>query len=51
MDWNSKECAIGLAKKLGKGQTVFKHPNRDNYNITHTSRTDRYKPEWVVFQS
>jgi len=42
---------IELAKTLGKNQTVFKHPERTNYNITHTSRSDRYKVEWVVFQT
>lgn len=51
MDWTNKEQVIAYAKKLGKGQTVFKHPSRNNYNITHTVRTDRYKSEWVVYQS
>ncbi|MBP7109818.1 MAG: hypothetical protein KBA90_14760 [Chitinophagaceae bacterium] len=51
LDWKNKEAVIAYAKKLGKGQTVYKHPERDNFNITHTSRTDRYKKDWVIFQS
>ena len=51
MNWNNKEQVISNAKRLGKGMTVYKHPDRPNYNITHTSRTDRYHPSWVVFQS
>lgn len=42
---------IAYAEKLGPGQTVFKHPDRKNYNITHTERTDQYKKEWVVWQT
>lgn len=54
-DYNDLESCIALAKyledKYGIKQVVFKHPSRDNYNITFKSRTDRYKPEWVVWQS
>ncbi|WP_292336668.1 hypothetical protein [Mesorhizobium sp.] len=31
------------ARKLGKGQTVFKVAGRANYNITHTERRDRWE--------
>lgn len=51
IDWKDKEAVIAYAKKLGKGQTVFKHPARDNYNITHTELKNRYEPEWVVCQT
>ncbi len=51
MSWHEKDWVIQLAKAMGKGQTVFKHPERISYNITHTVRTDLYKPEWVVFQT
>lgn len=54
VDYNDLESCIALAKYLeghGVKQVVFKHPSRDNYNITFKSRTDRYKPEWVVWQS
>lgn len=51
IDWCNKEQVIAYAKQFGKGQTVFKNPTRSNYNITHTSRTDQYKKEWVVYQS
>jgi len=51
INWNDINQVIAYAKSLGNNQTVFKHPQRNNYNITHTSRTDRYKPEWVIYQS
>ena len=56
MDYKDKDQVIDWAKKLNKrvdadnGTVVFKHPERDNYNITHMSRTDRYKGEWVVWK-
>ena len=50
-DWNDMNKVIDLAITFGPGQTVFKHPDRDNYNITHTERTDQYRPEWVVYQT
>lgn len=51
INWKDKDAVISYARKLGTGQTIFKHPSRDNYNITHTERTDQYKPEWVVCQT
>lgn len=39
-DWYNREEVISYARALGKGMTVYKHPSRDNYNITHSSRTD-----------
>lgn len=45
-----KAYADGLARS-GLDQTVFKHPQRSNYNITFTQRTDRYRPDWVVYQT
>jgi hypothetical protein len=51
MDWENKDAVIAYAERLGSGQTVFKHPDRPNYNITHTSRTDRYEKAWVVHQT
>lgn len=51
VDWYDKRSVVEYAKRLGAGQTVFKHPARNNFNITHTSRVDRYDPEWVVHQT
>jgi hypothetical protein len=51
IDYSDKEQVIAFANKLGKGMTVYKDPSRSNYNITHTSRTDQYLPDWVVFQT
>lgn len=51
VDWTDKNAVVDYAKRLGKGQTVFKHPSRRNYNITHTVRTDQYEQEWVVYQT
>lgn len=45
------EAVKKYADELGRGMTVYKHPDRPNYNITHTSRRDLYKPEWVVYQT
>lgn len=50
-DYKNLAEVIELAKRIGKGQTVYKSPERDNYNITHTERTDLYRPEWVEFQT
>lgn len=50
-DFTDLGHVIDLAKRLGKGYTVYKHPDRPNFNITHTSRTDLYRPEWVKFQA
>lgn len=51
INWQDKEAVIQYAKEMGAGMTVFKHPSRDTFNITHTSRKDRYEIEWVVFQT
>lgn len=51
LDWTDLETVKTLARSLGSGQTVYKHPERANYNITHSSRKDLFKPEWVVFQT
>lgn len=40
-DYSNLEQVINLAKRMGKGMTVFKHPERSNFNITHTEREDR----------
>lgn len=44
-DYTNKDAVIRLAKEMGKGMTVFKHPDRNNYNITHTVRITKYEPE------
>jgi len=51
INYCDKEAVISYAKALGEGMTVFKKPGRYSYNITHTERTDRYEPDWVVYQS
>lgn len=51
VDYANRAAVIAYAKRLGKGMTVYKHPDRTNFNITHTSRTDLYQTGWVVFQS
>ena len=51
MDWTNKIEVIKYAQRLGSGVVVYKHPSRNNFNITHSSRTDRFKKEWVVFSS
>ncbi|AXP07811.1 hypothetical protein SmphiM6_120 [Sinorhizobium phage phiM6] len=51
IDWKDKDAVIAYAKTLGKGQTVFKHPDRDNYNITHTECPERYEGCEIVYQT
>lgn len=34
--WEDKDKVISFAKQMGKGQTVYKYPERSNYNICHT---------------
>jgi len=49
VNWRNLDDVIEYAKQLGPDQIVIKHPNRPNYNITFKSRTDLYKPEWVMW--
>ena len=52
IDYKDLDSVIALAKKLNSPtypQVAYKNPMRPNYNITHASRTDLYKPEWVVW--
>lgn len=51
VNYADRAAVIAYAKRLGRGMTVYKHPQRANFNITHTSRTDLFWPSWVVFQS
>lgn len=46
-----ERLAVRLARASNRGMTVYKHPLRNNYNITFTSRYDRYEPQWVVCQT
>lgn len=38
INWRDLKAVIAYAKRLGPGQSVIKHPDRSNYNITHTDR-------------
>lgn len=49
IDWTDREAVIEYAKKLGVGNVVYKHPARNNYNITHKVN-DTYKSEWIVYE-
>jgi len=51
INWQDLDEVKGYALKLGPGQTVYKRPDRPNYNITHTSRKDLYRKEWVLLQT
>jgi hypothetical protein len=41
MDWKDLAEVKRYADALGKGCVVFKHPDRDNYNITFRTMFDR----------
>jgi hypothetical protein len=55
IDWKDREAVIAYAETFGPGQTVFKHPKRDNWSITHTStfnaNPNKYDPSWIVHQT
>lgn len=51
LDWTNKRVVIEYAKRLGRGQTVFKRPCCTTYSITHTARPDRYEGCEVVYQT
>ena len=49
VNWKDLPAVIAYAKSLKaqRDQVVFKHPERENFNITSKERTDRYQPSWV----
>lgn len=47
-DYTSLEAVVELAKRLGPGMVVIKHDGRNNYNITHKSRRDRWDLPYVT---
>jgi hypothetical protein len=55
LNWVEVEAVIDYAKKLGRGQVVFKHPEHHGYNITFLStfmqkvKTGEYKEAWIVY--
>jgi hypothetical protein len=52
IDWTNLEAVKKLADKFGSGMSVYKHPDRRNYNITHTSREkDREVEAFVVYRT
>ena len=53
MDWSDLSVVKEYAKWMkaeyhSADLIVIKDPEEENYNITHKSRTDLYRPEWVV---
>lgn len=44
IDWYDYNQVVALAIKLGPGMSVIRHPNRYNYNITHTERERNLEP-------
>jgi len=48
VDWHDLRQVIMYAKPLGKGQLVVKHASRDNYNITHATRSDLWNKPTVT---
>lgn len=42
VDWKDLNSVMRYAESLGRGMTVFKNKTRATYNITHTSRADRW---------
>lgn len=51
VDWTNKDAVCLLARRLGKGMTVFIRDGSKTYSITHTSRVERYEQHEVVLQT
>ena len=56
VDWNSKSQVCEYAKRLAGScdvtMVVYKHPSRNNYNITHLSTFERHghDKKWIVLR-
>lgn len=51
IDWTNKEAVIRLADSFIGDHTVYKHRDRPNYNITHTTRTDIWLGHEVIHRT
>lgn len=51
VNWSNFEDVCTYADKLGPGQLVYKHPDRNNYNITHSTRWKEINPAWVLYET
>lgn len=40
VDYTDLEAVKAFARRMGGGMTVYQHPGRRNFNITHTTRAD-----------
>lgn len=49
VDWTNLEEVKRYADKLGAGNIVYQHPERDNFNITHSAI--RIHKDWIVYIS
>lgn len=56
VNWTDKaqvcDYAKNLAGRCDTTQVVYKHPARQNYNITHLPTFERkgYNPKWIVLR-
>ena len=56
INWNNKQAVCDYAKRLAGScnvtMVVYKHPERDNYNITHMPTFERhgYPKSWIVLR-
>jgi hypothetical protein len=48
VDWNNFEAVLKIANQLGRGQSIVKHADRENFNVTHTSRRDLIDKQGVA---
>lgn len=51
IDWSNLEQVKAFARRLGPGVSVIKHPDRPNYNITHSSRPDQLAGAQILLQT
>lgn len=49
-DYTNKDAVIALAKRFGKGMTVFEHMHKGkvHYGITHTEVKSRWENHKVI---
>jgi hypothetical protein len=48
IDWCDEQEVVRYARTFKSRMAVYKHPDRENYNIAHASRIDLFQSDWVV---
>lgn len=51
IDWTNLDEVKKLADKLGPGMSVYKHPDRQNYNIIHSVKENTESGVIIVYRT